>query len=96
MFEPGGPNTSPQRKSGQAQVAYCRARGLDPKYFTRWKGKLREAFVAPPRRVPVVVAPSAEPPLLTRFKAWLDNAVHSVLPKDSLGEPRKITAAPGP
>ena len=25
-------------------------------------------------------------PLLTRFKAWLDNAVHSVLPKDSLGE----------
>lgn len=25
-------------------------------------------------------------PLLTRFKAWLDNAVRSVLPKDSLGE----------
>jgi transposase len=25
-------------------------------------------------------------PLLTRFKAWLDNTVHSVLPKDSLGE----------
>ncbi|MGH2448790.1 MAG: IS66 family transposase [Steroidobacteraceae bacterium] len=25
-------------------------------------------------------------PLLARFKAWLDNAVHSVLPKDSLGE----------
>lgn len=25
-------------------------------------------------------------PVLTRFKAWLDNAVHSVLPKDSLGE----------
>jgi hypothetical protein len=24
--------------------------------------------------------------LLTQFKAWLDNAVHSVLPKDSLGE----------
>jgi transposase len=25
-------------------------------------------------------------PLLTRIKAWLDNTVHSVLPKDSLGE----------
>ncbi|MBW4053575.1 MAG: transposase [Proteobacteria bacterium] len=24
--------------------------------------------------------------LLTRFKTWLDNTVHSVLPKDSLGE----------
>ncbi|MHB1870631.1 MAG: IS66 family transposase [Steroidobacteraceae bacterium] len=25
-------------------------------------------------------------PLLTQFKAWLDNAVHSVVPKDCLGE----------
>ena len=25
-------------------------------------------------------------PLLTKFKTWLDHAVHSVLPKDSLGE----------
>ena len=25
-------------------------------------------------------------PLIAQFKAWLDNAVHSVLPKDSLGE----------
>ena len=25
-------------------------------------------------------------PLLTRFKAWLDNVAHSVLPKDTLGE----------
>ena len=24
--------------------------------------------------------------MLTKFKVWLDNAVHSVLPKDSLGE----------
>lgn len=34
-----------QRKSGQTQVAYCGARGSDPKYFTLWKGKLREAAV---------------------------------------------------
>jgi hypothetical protein len=52
-----------QRKSGQTQVAYCRARGLDPKYFTLWKGKLREGAVATPRMVPVVVTPSAEPRL---------------------------------
>ena len=25
-----------QRKSGQTQAAYCRAQGLDPKYFTLW------------------------------------------------------------
>jgi hypothetical protein len=29
-----------QRASGQSQVAYCRARGLDPRYFSVWKGKL--------------------------------------------------------
>ena len=52
-----------QRKSGQTQVAYCRAQGLDPKYFTLWKGKLQAAAVASaPRMVPVVVAPTAEPP----------------------------------
>ena len=47
--------------SGQSQVAYCRARGLDPKYFTLWKRKLREprgsgeTIVEPARLVPVVV-----------------------------------------
>lgn len=52
-----------QRKSGETQVAYCRAQGLDPKYFTLWKGKLQAAAVASaPRMVPVVVAPTAEPP----------------------------------
>ena len=52
-----------QRKSGQTQVAYCRAQGLDPKYFTLWKGKLQAIAVASaPRMVPVVVAPGAEPP----------------------------------
>jgi transposase len=24
-------------------------------------------------------------PILTQFKAWLDNAVHTVLPKDTFG-----------
>lgn len=52
-----------QGKSGQAQAAYCRARGLDPKYFTLWKSKLRQTSAASPRMVPVVVTPSAEPPL---------------------------------
>ena len=49
-----------QRKSGQSQVAYCRAQGLDPKCFTLWKGKLRSAA---PRMVPVVITPAAEPPV---------------------------------
>ena len=58
-----------QRKSGQTQVAYCGARGSDPKYFTLWKGKLREAAVATPRMVPVVVTPSAEPPVVNPVPA---------------------------
>ncbi len=49
-----------QRNSGQSQADYCRARGLDPKYFTLWKRKLRDARpavkpVESPRLVPVVV-----------------------------------------
>ena len=52
-----------QRKSGQTQAAYCRARGLDPKYFTLWKSKLRQASAASPRMVPVVVTPRVEPPV---------------------------------
>src|SRR5271156_668456 len=49
-----------QHDSGQSQVAYCRARGLDPKYFTLWKRKLREPrgsaeTIEPARLVPVVV-----------------------------------------
>ena len=41
-----------QQDSGQSQATYCRARGLDPKYFTLWKRKLREgrAAVKPPRQ----------------------------------------------
>ena len=45
-----------QRSSGQSQAAYCRVRGLDPKYFSLWKGKLQDqADTAVPRMVPVVV-----------------------------------------
>ena len=29
-------------------------------------------------------------PLLTQFKAWLDNAVHTVLPKDTFGDCREL------
>jgi hypothetical protein len=49
-----------QQHSGQTQVAYCRARGIDPKYFALWKRKLLAASVAtgrdePAHLVPVVV-----------------------------------------
>jgi len=51
-----------QRSSGQNQAAYCRARALDPKYFTLWKRKLRdEAGAAPPGMVPVLVRQSDPP-----------------------------------
>jgi len=49
-----------QRDSGQSQVAYCRARGLDPKYFTLWKRRQRGLRVSAkpteaPGLIPVVV-----------------------------------------
>jgi len=49
-----------QQHCGQTQAEYCRARGIDPKYFTLWKRKLLDASVAtereePARLVPVVV-----------------------------------------
>ena len=49
-----------QRDSGQSQVAYCRARGLDPKYFTLWKRRQRDLRVSAkpieaPGLIPVVV-----------------------------------------
>ncbi len=48
-----------QRSSGRNQAAYCRARGLDPKYFTLWKRKLLALPVTPaverPQLVPVTV-----------------------------------------
>ena len=50
------------RDSGQSQANYCRARGVDPKYFTLWKRKLREErspakTIESPRLVPVTVRP---------------------------------------
>jgi hypothetical protein len=49
-----------QRDSGQSQVAYCRARGLDPKYFTLWKRRQHGLRVSAkpteaPGLIPVVV-----------------------------------------
>ena len=68
-----------QRKSGQTQAAYCRAQGLDPKYFTLWKGKLRDAEMAgPPSMVPVVVAPATKPPVPATLERPISSSVVSV------------------
>ena len=68
-----------QRKSGQSQAAYCRAHGLDPKYFTLWKGKLQAGAVASvPRMVPVVVAPAVEPPVSAMRETASASAVVSL------------------
>ncbi len=55
-----------QRESGRTQAAYCRTHGLDPKYFTRWKGKLRPnrgtvVRGSPTRLVPVVIRSERAP-----------------------------------
>lgn len=74
------------RDSGQSQADYCRARGLDAKYFTLWKRKLRDARpavkpVESPRLVPVVVrgdrstpAPSA-PSAAVAIRLHLGNGI---------------------
>ena len=55
-----------QSESRQTQAAYCRTHGLDPRYFTRWKGKLRpdrETIVrgSSARLVPVVIRSARAP-----------------------------------
>jgi len=68
-----------QRASGQNQVAYCRAQGLDPTYFSMWKRKLAApvAVARSMRLVPLVVkavpraaecAPSAAEPISMHVK----------------------------
>jgi hypothetical protein len=46
------------RGSGRRQSEYCRERGLDPKYFSIWKGRVERA----PILVPVVVRARAAGP----------------------------------
>ncbi len=69
-----------ERKSGQTQAAYWRAHGLDPKYFTLWKGKLRDAEMAGlPLMVPVVIASATEPPVPSMLGKPISSSVVSVL-----------------
>jgi hypothetical protein len=56
-----------QRASGQTQVAYCRAQGLEPSYFSMWKRKLAASVAVAGssagrsmRLVPLVVKPVPE------------------------------------
>jgi hypothetical protein len=80
-----------QQDSGQSQVEYCRARGLDPKYFTLWKRKLRELrvpakTVEPARLVPVVVrVNSAASPLPARPEKRSSEPAAIVVLRLSLG-----------
>jgi len=54
-------------------------RGRDAKYFTVWKRKLREAAVATPHMVPVLVTPSAEPPVVNPMPADPETAPASAV-----------------
>jgi hypothetical protein len=66
-----------QRDSGQIQVEYCRARGLDPKYSTLWKRRLRE---------PRVPAKTVETARLVPVVVRADRAVSELVRPD--GQPR--------
>ena len=63
------------RERGGRQSEYCRERGLDPKYFSIWKGRLLRLVTAqakePPKQpqptlVPVVIAPMPPDQLVGR------------------------------
>ena len=63
-----GAHVAAWKATGGRQSDYCRAQGLDPKYFSIWKGRLERAApagVAPPTAdtaatlVPVVIRASA-------------------------------------
>jgi hypothetical protein len=64
-----------QRASGQTQVAYCRAQGLEPSYFSMWKRKLAASVALAGtsasrsmRLVPLVVkaVPESSEPTVSR------------------------------
>lgn len=49
-----------QQSSGQSQAAYCRTHGLNPKYFSLWKRKLRASIgpaAAPADRAAITFVP---------------------------------------
>ncbi|HWJ18629.1 MAG TPA: hypothetical protein VNR65_07880 [Geobacterales bacterium] len=74
-----------QQDSGQSQVAYCRARGLDPKYFTLWKRKLRE-----PRIPAKTVEPAQLVPVVVRTNRTV--SASPMRPEKRLSEPTGIVA----
>jgi hypothetical protein len=76
-----------QRDSGQSQVAYCRARGLDPKYFTLWKRRQRDRDLR-------VTAKTSEPAGLIPVVVRADRmALAPAVPRgDPTHEPTAIVA----
>jgi hypothetical protein len=76
---------SAQRASGIAQTQWCRQNGIEPKYFSLWKGKLAKpatihatAATGPARLVPVTIRPNvakAVPPTGLGLTVTLPNGV---------------------
>jgi hypothetical protein len=75
-----------QRESGQTQAAYCRTHGLDPRYFTRWKGKLR-----PPRGAVVRGSPARLVPVVIRSERAASRSVACELSSTSTAVPIRLT-----
>lgn len=69
-----------QRHSGHTQAAYCRARGLDPKYYTLWERKFLGGRAAerdePPRLVPIVVRTERSSPTPRRHPPVFSSVGH--------------------
>jgi len=90
---------SAQQASGIAQTRWCRENGIDPKYFSVWKGKLAkvaaEKLVCAPtgaQLVPVTVRPNAvqaTPPSDLGLIVTLPNGVSL-----SLNIPDSLNVAP--
>ena len=62
------------RDSGRRQSEYCRERGLDPKYFSIWKGRVGGA----PTLVPVVVRARPAEPVVAATAGMADELALSV------------------
>lgn len=75
-----------QQSSGQSQAAYCRTFGLNPKYFSLWKRKLR--MRAEP---PAEAASSDDSAAMTFVPVTLEAATTESLPHSVAGD-----SAPAP
>lgn len=77
------------RGSGRRQSEYCREQGLDPKYFSIWKGRVERA----PILVPVVVRAGAAGPTVAATATTTDELALSVTLPNGVALSFRLTSA---